>query len=569
MNRLIIYFALIWMLPVGAIAKDWTIERVESRAWVRLDGSVEIREFRTYRFEGSYSRAEMDIRKRGFDRLHSIEVLENGVPYVESDSKEPGTFQVRDRNRSVEVGWRYAAKDETKTFEIRYVLDGALVKGPEHAEWYWTFIGDKWERSTMSWSLEVRFEGGQTDTPVVAWAHGDTANLHALSGLGGWVAAEAGRIDRREGIRIRMVLPSAWIPGQGITEPDFSLATAQADEASKQVAAAADAVRNEAVASVFRELVWFLIVAPFLVWGWYFNRYGRRHDPLVRIPETGHTPPTATPPAVISWFLGMRVVQSHALVATLLDLARRGYLTVETTTEKTRWTRKDHIHIAFTPDPPDRSGLMPHERMVLDFIPGAITLEELFKRDQTASAKWYAEWGQTVAKDGYSFGWYDAISRKGMYQSLWIHVALLIVSIFAAALIGMWGLAAVFASAIGLLASAFIERRTDEGETAHALWSAYHRGLKHGNSTELSAAPTGTHLVYAVGFGMAGKRLTRRLEALDTDPGMDMWLMGPNFNPAHFASQVSGMVASASAGVSSGNGASSGSAGGGGGGGAG
>lgn len=156
-----------------------------------------------------------------------------------------------------------------------------------------------------------------------------------------------------------------------------------------------------------------------------------------------------------------------------------------------------------------------------------------------AFAKWYAAWGQTVAKDGNSFGWYDSFSRKGMYQSMWIHVALLIVSIFAGVIIGMWGLVAAIASGIGLLASTVIERRTPEGQTA-----------------------------YAVAMGMAGKRLTQRLETLDADSTLDMWLMGPNFNPALFASQVSGMVASASAGVSSGSGASSGSSGGGGGGGA-
>lgn len=567
MARLILA-ALICMVPLGAFAKDWAIERVESRAWVRLDGSIEIREIRTYRFDGSYSRAEMDIAKQGFDRLHSIRVLENGVPYEESDSEEPGTFLVRDRNRSMEIHWRYAAEDEVKTFEIRYELDGAVVRGPEHAEWYWTFIGDTWDRSTENWSLEVRFEGGRSSIPVYTWAHGDTSNLRDLSGSDGMVAAETGSIHRRDGIRIRMVFPSNWVPRQEITEPEFTLAAAQADEASKQVAAAADAARVEAIASVFRELVWFLIAAPIVVWGWYFNRYGRKHDPLMHIPETGHTPPTPTPAAVISWFLGMRVVQSFALVATLLDLARRGYLTVETTTEKTRWTRKDQVHIAFTADPPDRSGLMPHETMMLDFIPGAITLEELFKRDRSASAKWYAAWGQTVAKDGNSFGWYDSFSRKGMYQSMWIHVALLIVSIFAGVIIGMWGLVAAIASGIGLLASTVIERRTPEGQTAYALWSAYHRGLKHGNAKELSAAPTGTHLVYAVAMGMAGKRLTQRLETLDADSTLDMWLIGPNFNPALFASQVSGMVASASAGVSSGSGASSGSSGGGGGGGA-
>jgi hypothetical protein len=569
MMRTILLLAAFGLLPIGAIAKDWTIERVDSRALVRADGSVEIREFRTYRFEGSYTRAEVDIRKMGFDRLHSIQVLENGVPYLESDSKDPGTYLIRDRNRSVEIRWRYAAADETRTFEIRYVLEGAIVTGPDHAEWYWTFIGDKWDRSTLSWTLDVRFQNGTRADRVHLWAHGDVSGLISLDGDGGRVAAEAGRIDRREGIRVRMVFPSAWVPGQDVTEPGFNLAAAQADEAAKTARAVADAERDDAIAAIFRDLLWLLIIGPVFVWGWYFNRYGRRHQPLVRIPETGHTPPSAMSPAIVSWFLTMRTVQSHALVSTLLDLARRGYLTVETQTEKTRWTRKDQIRIGFAADPPDASGLMEHERMVLAFIPGDTTLEDLFKRNPGESAKWYAEWCQTVGKEGNSFGWYDVESRKGMYQAMALCAVFFLASIFAAIYLGSSGVIALILSTTALVSSAVIERKTPEGQTAHAVWTAYSRGLKQGNAKELGAVPTGTHLVYAVALGMAGKRLTERLETLGADPVVDVWLTGPNFNPALFADQIGGMVASASAGVSSGSGTSSGSAGGGGGGGAG
>lgn len=570
MIKRVLILLLLGLSPLGLAAKDWYIERVETDAFVRLDGRIELRELRTYRFEGSYSRASMDIRKVGFDRLHHIRVIENGVPYVESTSKEPGHFHVRDRRRVVEIQWQYAAKDETRTFEIRYELDGAIVTGGEHAEWYWSFIGNKLDRSTLTWSMRTRFEWAGESEPIHIWAHGDTSNLSALSGYGGQVEAHAGRIDRRMGIRIRMVFPASWVPHQDMTDGGFTLAAALADEESKAESLRQKSEREAVIGAVFRDIVWLLIIGPILTWAWMFNRYGRRHAPLVRIPDVGHTPPSDLPPAIVSWFLGSRVVQSHALVATLMDLGRKGLLRIETTEQPSKWGKpKQKIRILLPETRPDTGSLLPHERMLLDRITVDTDLEALFPAHQGETATWYGKWSQSVAADAKAMGWFDKESRKGMYASAAITTVMLIASVSATVYLGAWAAVAIVSSVMALIASAFIERRTPQGETAFAVWSAYRTGLKTGNKQELSAAPTGRHLVYAVAFGITGKRLTERLSILDEDRGLGVWLKGTHPNPALFAQQIGSMVASATVGVVSGTAASGGSSGGGGGGGAG
>ncbi len=575
MKHLILLF-LILGLQSPLLAKDWTIEHLATTAVVLPDGTIEFREVRTYKFDGRYTRADIDIRKRGFDRLYDIQLFENGVPMLESDSKDPGTFRIRDRRTRVTVEWRYVAEDETKTFELRYKVAGAVVKGPEHSELFWTYIGNKWDRSTLSWTLDLQFASSDSSTTIPVWAEGDTSNLSLLSGFQGSVSAVSGRIARRDGIRIRSVFPSAWVADAPITDAAFTLEAAIADEERKERDAAIAAENKSIRAAWFQEFLPILLFGPFFIFGYFYHRYGRRFKPSIRIPETGHTPPSDLPPAIVSWLMTSRHIMPNALVATMFDLARQGKLTITTTEEPQRWGKPKLVtSVALTPDSVNHAGLQDFEIDLLNFLAshGAgepVRLDVLFKADRAETMKWYMAWGVMVKQNAKARGYDDSESAKGVTASAILCAILIVVSIFAAFHIGVLGGAAIIIATLGFAFSFGIYRRSELGELTYRLWLAYKNGLKSGNKAELSGAKTGTHVIYAVAFGLAGARLTSMLSNMDPDPTADMWLSTSGFatNPALFASQISGMVASASSGVSSASGASAGSAGGGGGGGA-
>lgn len=557
-------------------AKDWSIEHLATKAVVLPDGTIEFREIRTYKFDGRYTRADIEIRKRGFDRLYDIQLFEDGVPMLESDSKDPGTFRIRDRRRRVTIEWRYVAEDEEKVFELRYKVAGAVVKGPEHSELFWTYIGNKWDRSTLSWTLDLQFASGDSTVTIPVWAEGDTSNLSLLSGVNGQVNVVTGRIGRRDGIRVRTVFPSNWIPNAPVTDAGYTLDAAIADEEQKAQDAAIAAENKSIRAAWFQEFLPILLIGPFFIFGYLYHRYGRRFKPSIRIPETGHTPPSDLPPAVVSWLMTSQQVMPNALVATLLDLARRGKLTLTTTEESQRWGKPKMVtSIALTPDSKDHAGLQDFEIDLITFFTthGAeepVRLDVLFKAERAETLKWYMAWCKLVKENGNTRGYYDAESMKGVTISAILCAVLLVGSIFAAFHIGAIGAAAIIIATLAFAFSFGIYRRTELGELTFSVWKAYRNGLKSGNKSELSGVDTGTHVIYAVAFGMAGKRLTSMLENLDPNSETDMWLSTSGFamDPSLFASQVSGMVASASAGVSAATGASAGSAGGGGGGGA-
>lgn len=575
MKHLILLF-LILGLQSSLVAKDWTIDQLATQAVVFPDGTIEFRETRTYTFDGRYTRADIEIRKRGFDRLYDIQLFEDGVPMLESDSRDPGTFRIRDRSSRVTIAWRYVAEDETKTFELRYKVAGAIVKGPEHSELFWTYIGNKWERSTLSWTLDLQFASGDSSTTIPVWAEGDTSNLSLLSGMNGEVSAVTGRIARRDGIRVRSVFPSSWIAEMPITDETFTLDAAIVDEDQKAQDAMIAYANKSIRAMWFQEFLPILLFGPFLIFGYFYHRFGRRFKPSIRIPETGHTPPSDLPPAVVSWLMTSKHVTPIALVATLLDLARRGKLEISTIEEPQRWGKPKMVtSVALTPSANDHTGLQDFEIILMSFLKthGAqesIRLDILFKEDRAETMKWYMAWGKMVKDNGDARGFYDTESTKGVTISAILCGILIIVSIFAAFHIGTLGGLAIIIATLGMLFSFGIYRRTELGEITYRVWLAYKNGLKSGNTAELSGTKMGTHVIYAVAFGLAGVRLASMLSNMDSDPRADTWLTTSGFatNPTLFASQVSGMVASASAGVTAATGASSGSAGGGGGGGA-
>jgi uncharacterized membrane protein len=565
---------LIAQAPINA--KDWTIESLLTRAVVQADGTILVSESRTYRFYGSYSRAEYEIRKQGFDRLYDIEVWMDGVRMTESDSKDPGTFRVRDRSRRVVIEWRYDAKDEAKVFEVRYKLSGAIVKGLEHSELYWNFIGTKWDRSTLGSDIRIEFEQTDGSTSIPVWVEGGVGELYVAAGNGGRVDVGIGMVPRRDGLRIRMVFPSAWVPDMPVTDSDYSLQLAEEDERRKYQESIVDAQRDGVISEFLLGVLPLIIFAPMLMFGWMLHKFGKRFTPPIRIPETGHTPPSELPPAVVSWMVMSRQIYPQAMVATLLDLARRGYITMTTQDEPQRFGKpKTVTSIALTEMSVQGSDLEDFELTLVRHIEshalrGPVRLPDLFPPNKSAATKWYMAWSAQAKANAEARGYYDKTSIKGVAISAIVSAFMIIASVFAVVYVGTIGVLGLVSSVIFFIASFFIYRRTETGEITYRLWWAYRNGLKSGNKSDLADASVGQHLVYAVAFGFAGKKLTHILDQLELDATTDQWLSTSGFmhNPALFSSQISGMVASASAGVSSASGASAGSAGGGGGGGA-
>ncbi|MBM3450438.1 MAG: hypothetical protein FJX78_05580, partial [Armatimonadetes bacterium] len=102
--------------PVFAQQKSYDHPLIEQKIRLLADGDALVNDVRTYRFTGSFSRADLRLRATGKYGSYDIEYL--GVHDAATNAPVPYET-ARDGNERI-LRWTYRAADETKRFAIRY-----------------------------------------------------------------------------------------------------------------------------------------------------------------------------------------------------------------------------------------------------------------------------------------------------------------------------------------------------------------------------------------------------------------------------------------------------------------
>jgi uncharacterized membrane protein len=220
--------------------------------------------------------------------------------------------------------------------------------------------------------------------------------------------------------------------------------------------------------------------------------------------------PPDDPPAYIAMLRGWGEVPATVLSATLVDLAQRGYLTIEELRQDRRiladkvdwkYTRTQKIE-------PVRS----FEALVLEqlFAGGATTTQSEFtswcRSNRTSALRWWQD-VQSSAKTAFRAQEYIE-GGKGPVYAANIACALVVVAIGIGALASgsPLGLVALVSGAVQLVATVPLRRRTHAGAQRLAEWAAVERFLR--DFSQLEKAPIESlviwerYLVYAVALGV-------------------------------------------------------------------
>lgn len=557
-------------------SKDWSIPQVEVDAEIRADGTILYTEFRTYRFQGSFSEVEYNLPKIGFTEITDLRVYEGDTPYLNLNTREPGTFRVQDNRRSIDITIFYRATDEERTFTIQYILHGAIVTGPDHAEFNWIYLSDRWERGTGDFSVVLALPGDVPAGDIHTWVRGAgyKTNIRKQTGL---IRAAASDVSRNERIQIRTLFPASVLTTP-VNDPELSLAFAEEQERlwnEERLRKIETKARNNEIA-LWATLV--LIIAGLLVLIGYYRKYGMRHRLPQRIPPELYELPVNEPPAITGWLYYQTHVGGMQLMATMLDLARRGYFKMEefkTTSSFLKTESSDFYLIPNESKPVDT--LTDWEEYLLGFLMSSVQdgkkpLKEIFKQGSSGAQKAVQEWVKMVRKDAKIRNWYDEESKTGMKKNLLFQVILVIVSIpgmiFVSELFAILMIAAVLLAVLSLI----IQRRSVEGELAYQRIRAYRNALTRGKPSEFITPKDKTiHLLYAIALGVTGKRFENLTENLNIEDVSWLYFHSGVFNATQLAATMNALAATGTTTVgivAGGAGAVSGSAGGGAGGGA-
>ena len=298
-----------------ALSKSYSYDYIKTNLDFYDDGSVIVRQERAYDFVGSFSYAYLDILKKGSKNVSFMGI-------VDLDTNESLTYDLQEDSTHVKATWYYSANNQVKRFLIVYKIEGAVQRYEDVADFYWKVIEDSHE------SID------KLDSYVNLPA--SSPNLFKIFVHS---SASPGEINFSKDFKSAVVsmqnIPkNTFVEFRILTEPSVFSGVEQINK--KEYENILNEEKRIFYSSSFFSDIWVITLfsaLPIIAFIYFFLKYGR--DPKVDYELTyEQEPPSKIPPMALSNLLegeeNKTEIRREAmgLIATIFDLARRGYLEV-------------------------------------------------------------------------------------------------------------------------------------------------------------------------------------------------------------------------------------------------
>ncbi|MTI88031.1 MAG: DUF2207 domain-containing protein [Balneolaceae bacterium] len=535
-------------------AKEYTIPEIRVEVQINADGSIRITEHRTYHFDGDYSWANYRLPKKNFHNINDIRISEGNSYYLNKNTEEIGTFLVEESDEAINLKWFYSAIDEERVFTISYTLEGALITGPSWSEFFWIYASSDREKSTDTFHLDVILPQQTLPDSLHYWIREPETGFEAQLNNQGY-SFSGTDISRHQRIQIRTVFPTSVLDKDiiNITNPGYSLSWARQDEINYQQEREAKAEREAYLFQLGIKLAIVIVGLSLLAFILIYRKYGVRHTINLRDRDSLLIPGNLKP-AVVGWLFSGHAITGTHVMATLLDLARKGYFTITENedTDNGRGSEDDHVFEVSATGKTQEISLKGWEVSMISYVneriaEGNNSLQEIFKFSESKPRKWFSKWKKEVTAYCKAKGWIDRTSYKGIYWNISIQLFLLAVSIATLIFTHEIVLGASIFTVLCLAFSFVIVRRTPKGEEVFRKWMSYRDALKTAADHSVPDDLLGKHYIYSIALGLSKQNIEQLFKANPEALHALYWIiLLPNSTntPAHIASSMSTLSAS-------------------------
>ncbi|MCJ7821530.1 MAG: DUF2207 domain-containing protein, partial [Armatimonadetes bacterium] len=332
-KRAMMLLSVLLFITSPALARSYSLNRIEVVAEVRDNGSMRVSETREVAFKGTYHAFDRAIPQPAGTQLTDLAVSEAGTAYREDPSESPGTYHWSMRGDELVISWGYSATDEVRSFVLEYTVTGAVVKHADAAELYWQFIEPEHEWRAETSRVTVNLPGSVAAADIKAWAHGvPWGNVEPADGV---VVLTCDPLPPNEMVEARILFPAEVIAYSPRQDGNEARASVMAEEG--EWAREANASRRSAKIILVAKWAFpiLLAVGAIVAWVTLYLSFGREHKPATEIEYLRDISNDWTPNQVAAvWRWGE--LGPNDMTATLMDLVRRGALKLIVTTESHR-----------------------------------------------------------------------------------------------------------------------------------------------------------------------------------------------------------------------------------------
>lgn len=330
--------AMALMLPaqIASAGSGWSVSSFDSDVTIDASGALQVAERISVDFGAQRKHGIIRVLtvRSSYDGSHDrvldvsgIAVERNGAtePFSTDTSSDPSELQIRvgDPDRTV---------SGAQTYRITYTMKGALTARPDHDELYLNATGDGWDVPIERVSATVHAPGGGLRGPAACYQGPSGSHDTCSASTSGDTATyrTTGSLNPGEQMTIVAALTKGAVPAP---TPILVSAGGGGGIASVTSPAALPVAGGALLAGGLLLLLLFRTATR------------HRRAPATRPASTGgavSSPPDGLRPAQLT-FLRRGAGGSADVLATIVDLAQRGYLTLQPVTGGASRARSDYM----------------------------------------------------------------------------------------------------------------------------------------------------------------------------------------------------------------------------------
>ena len=545
-----------------AADKSYKILSTDIQTTINNDGTINFVETREFSFKGDFTFVYQVIPKRGFDKIYDIQVSENGVAYLNKNTKEDGTFLIDERKNSYRIYLYHNSSNENKKFTIKYTLENPFTVGEKDSQFYWIYLSDRWDKRPGDLYITQKFSSDIQDNDIIYdIEYPSNSDKYEFNTDNSSLSFSSSDFSSSTEMKLRTIFPSSYFVNVKMNDENFSLAKLEEKK------------RNKELVQYF---IGFLVVFSMVSFISFYRRNLKKFKLDIDENQQFTSFPSDHHPVVINGLIYRELTlgpTGSGILSTLFELGSLKKISIEVI-EKGKWffkSKRLKVTVHNTNMDEVQSSFAKLLLTRLRKFGKNTTFKDVFSEFQMRSYKWKKLKTEELSKNG----WVDTSGADEKYRLAIIQFLIMGVII---------AFSIIFKTFIGFLSiltftfflsTIFGSRLTKEGQLLYDQWELFVHQLSK-NEINVKHFDPELLLQYCVALGVQPDSLKKVVENVEHQHDSSyMWMYyGSSSDIGSVASIVSdiattGTTVSAAYGGDGGGGGGGGGAGGGGGGGAG
>ena len=555
----IIFTLFIFFSTSIAADKSYKILSTDIQTTINNDGTINFTETREFSFKGDFTFVYQDIPKRGYDKIYNIQVFENGLAYINKDTKLEGTFLIDERKNFYRIYLYHNSSNENKKFTVKYTLENPFTIGEKDSQFYWIYLSDKWDKRPGDLSITQKFSSKIQENDIIYdIEYPSNSNKYEFNIENSSLSFFSSEFSSNTEMKLRTIFPSSYFVNVKINDENFSLAKLEEKK------------RNKELVQYFIGFLVFFSMVSFIS---YYRRNLKKFKFDIDKNQQFRSFPSNHHPVVINGLIYRELTlgpTGSGILSTLFELGSLKKLSIEVI-EKGKWIFKSKrlkVTVHNTDMDEVQSSFAKLLLTRLRKFGKKTTFKDVFSEFQMSSYKWKKLKTEELSRNG----WVDTSNSDEKYRlsiiQFLIMNMIIALSIIFKTFIGFLSLLPFVFFLTTILGS----RLTKEGQLLFNQWGLFIHQLSE-NKIDVKHFDPELLLQYCIALGVQPDSLKKVIENVEHHHDSSyVWMYyGSSSDISSVASIVSdiattGPTVSAAYGGGGGGGAGGGAGGGGGGG---